>query len=156
MWAIYVVHCEHRASISVLPYTFLVIWSVCISISFSDKTVVGAWSNCICFMEDGKKISFGVQFRVKTCFSSCKNKKGCPSERVQNRTCACNSIAKTSVKPGMITVFYNGNKYSPISLTIKVKIKLSRCQNSFCILIIRYDWIVPPWCLKFLIQNKNV
>ena len=69
---------------------------------FIDKTVVGSWSSCICFMEDGRDVSFGVQFRVKTCFSSCKNKKGCPSERVQNRTCACNSIPKTTVKPGLI------------------------------------------------------
>jgi len=65
------------------------------------KTVVGAWSSCICFMEDGKDISFGVQFRVKTCFSSCKNKKGCPSDRVQNRTCACNRKAKATTKPGL-------------------------------------------------------
>ncbi|XP_065052677.1 semaphorin-5A-like isoform X2 [Rhopilema esculentum] len=66
------------------------------------KTVVGAWSSCICFVEDGRDVSFGVQFRVKTCFSSCKNKKGCPSDRIQNRTCTCHNIAKPTTKPSPI------------------------------------------------------
>eukprot|EP00794_Sanderia_malayensis_P003650 gene3650-4167_t len=44
-------------------------------------------------------------FRVKTCFSSCGNKKGCPRDQIQNRTCLCKNNKKSKGQSGTGVIF---------------------------------------------------